>query len=164
MAPRPTSQLRGAEMKTRRSVTIVVALALSACLSAVYAPESVAGQKSLIGAWIVDVTFDQPGPPPVRNIVSAGPDGLNINYDPEFGAGHGLWKKIGSREYAIKFLTLIAPGHPFFGEGTITVTATLTLDKDGNTATGPFTTVFDTTLNPITVTGTVVQTRITFGP
>ena len=87
----------------------------------------------------------------------------SINTDPEFGTGHGVWKKTGKREFAGKFLNLIPVGHPI-GEGTITVTATLTVDKDGDTATGPFTTVFDATNFQATVTGTVVLTRITFGP
>jgi hypothetical protein len=135
---------------------------LAAWLGALAPPESIAGQKSLIGAWIIDVTPNPPGPPPFRNIGSFGPDGLNINYDPEFGAGHGLWRKTGPREFEVKFLTLIAPGHPFFGEGTITVTGTVTVDRDGDTATGPFTTIFNTTSNPMTVTGTVTLTRIEF--
>ena len=73
---------------------------------------------------------DQPGPPPVRNIVTITSDGTTVNTDPEFGTGHGIWKKTGPREFAGKFLTLIPVGHPF-GEGTITVTSTLTVDKDG---------------------------------
>jgi hypothetical protein len=42
------------------------------------------------------------------------------------------------------------------------VTATITVDQDGDAATGPFTTVFDATNFQATVTGTVVLTRITF--
>lgn len=148
-------------MKTRRNVTIVV-LALAALLGAMTPPEAVAAQKSLVGSWIVDVMPDQPGPPPVRNIGTITSDRTSVNTDPEFGTGYGIWKKTGPREFAIKFLTLIPAGHPF-GEGTITVTATLTVDKDGDTATGPFTTVFAATNFQATVTGTVLLTRITFG-
>jgi hypothetical protein len=42
------------------------------------------------------------------------------------------------------------------------VTATVTVDKHGDTATGPFTTVFDAVNFQATVTGTVTLTRITF--
>jgi hypothetical protein len=96
---------------------------------------------------------------------SVGPTGAgsSVNTDPEFGTGHGIWKKTGPREFAAKFLTLIPSGHPL-GEGTITVTATLTVDKDGDTATGPFTTVFDATNFQATVTGSVVKTRIRLDP
>jgi len=149
-------------MKTRRSVALVV-LALVALLAALMPVDSTADQKSLVGSWIVDVMPDQPGPPPVRNIGTITSDGTSVNTDPEFGTGYGIWTQTGSREFATKFLTLIPAGHPF-GEGTITVTATLTVDKDGDTATGPFTTVFDATNFKATVTGTVVLTRITFGP
>ena len=48
------------------------------------------------------------------------------------------------------------------GEGMIRMTSTLTVDKDGDTATGPFTTVFDATHFQATVTGTVALTRIKF--
>jgi hypothetical protein len=153
---------RRSAMKTRRTVPIVV-LALIILLGALTPADSAAGQKSLVGSWIVDVMPDQPGPPPVRNLVTTTSDGTTVNTDPEFGTGHGIWKKTGPREFAGKFLTLIPVGHPF-GEGTITVTSTLTVDKDGDTATGPFTTVFDATNFQATVTGTVVLTRITFGP
>jgi hypothetical protein len=149
-------------MKTRPSVAIVV-VALTVLLGALTPVDATAGQKSLVGAWIVDVMPDQPGPPPVRNIVTITSDGTTVNTDPEFGTGHGIWKKTGPRDFAGKFLTLIPAGHPF-GVGTITVTSTLTVDKDGDTAAGPFTTVFDTTNFQATVTGTVLLTRITFGP
>ena len=42
------------------------------------------------------------------------------------------------------------------------MTSTLTVDKDGDTATGPFTTVFDVDPLPATVTGTVTLARIKF--
>ncbi len=149
-------------MKTERTTAIVV-LALAILVGGLTPVDSIAGQKSLVGSWIVDVMPDQPGPPPVKNLVTTTSDGTLINTDPEFGTGHGISKKTGAREFAGRFLTFIPAGHPF-GEGTITVTSTLTVDKDGETATGPFTSVVDATNFHATVTGTVVLTRITFGP
>jgi hypothetical protein len=147
-------------MKTRSTVAIV-GLALTALLGTLTPTDSTADQKSLVGSWIVDVMPDQPGPPPVRNIGTITSDRTSVNTDPEFGTGYGIWTQTGLREFSTKFLTLIPAGHPF-GEGVITVTATLTVAQDGNTATGPFTTVFDATNFQATVTGTVLLTRITF--
>jgi hypothetical protein len=153
-------------MKTRHTAAVIV-LAATVLLGALTPTDSTAAQKDeksqkgLIGSWIIDVMPDQPGPPPVRNIGMLTSDGISVNTDPEFGTGYGIWKKTDSREFAVKFLTLIPAGHPF-GQGTITVTATLSVDKDGDTATGPFTTVFDATNFQATVTGTVVLTRIEF--
>ena len=147
-------------MKTRRRVT-TIGLALTALLGTLLPADSTAVQKSFVGSWIVDVMPDQPGPPPVRNIGMFTSDGTTVNTDPEFGTGYGIWKKTGPREFVVKFLTLIPAGHPF-GDGTTTVTATLTVAEDGDTATGPFTTVFDATNFQATVTGTVLLTRITF--
>lgn len=149
-------------MKITRTVAIV-ALASAALFGALTPADSVPDQKSVVGSWIVDVMPDQPGPPPVRNIGAFISDGTTVNTDPELGTGYGIWKKTGPREFAVKFLTLVPVGHPF-GEGTTTVTATLTVDKNGDTATGPFTTVFDATNFKATVTGTVLLTRITFDP
>jgi hypothetical protein len=147
-------------MRIRPTVAII-GLVATVLLGALMPTDSTAGQKALVGSWIVDVMPDQPGPPPVRNIGTITSDGTTVNTDPELGTGYGIWKKTGPREFAVKFLTLIPAGHPF-GDGTTTVTATLTVDKDGDTATGPFTTVFDATNFQATVTGTVVLTRITF--
>jgi hypothetical protein len=153
---------RRSAMLTKRTAAGIV-LASIVLLGALTPLEATAQPKSLVGSWIVDVTPGQPGPPPLRNLVTSTPYGTTVNTDPEFGTGHGIWKKTGPRDFAGKFLTLIPSGHPL-GAGTITVTSTLTLDKDGDTATGPFTTVFDATNFKATVTGTVVLTRITFDP
>jgi hypothetical protein len=81
--------------------------------------------------------------------------------DPEFGTGHGIWTKTGPREFAVNFLALVPVGHPV-GEGTITVSSSVTVDKNGNTTTGSFTTVIDAANLHETVTGTVVLTCINF--
>jgi hypothetical protein len=153
--------MRRSTMKTQRRLVAVVGLALAVLLGPLAPMDSIAGQKSLVGSWIIDITPDQPGPPPARNIGAISSDGTTVNTDPEFGTGYGIWKKTGARKFAVKFLTLIPAGHPV-GEGAITVTATITVDQDGDAATGPFTTVFDATNFQATVTGTVVLTRITF--
>src|SRR5882724_4644210 len=147
------------KIRIRPTVAIIV-LASTLLLSALTPVGATAGQESLVGSWIVDVTFDQPGPPPVRDLATNTSDGLVLNTDPEFGSGNGIWTKTGPREFAVKFMHLVPVGSQF-GAGTVTVTSTVTVDKDGDTATGPFTTVFDTTTLQATVTGTVALTRIT---
>jgi hypothetical protein len=149
-------------MKIRCTAAVVV-LASILLLGILGPVDSIASPKNLVGTWIIDVMPDQPGPPPVRNIGTITSDRTTINTDPEFGTGYGIWDKTGPREFAVKFVTLIPAAHAF-GEGTITVTATLTVDKDGDTATGPFTTIFDATNFQATVTGTVLLTRIGFSP
>lgn len=145
-----------------RPVVAMIALASIVLLGALEPAGATAQEKGFVGSWIVDIVPDQPGPPPVKNLATFTRDGLVINTDPEFGGGHGIWKKVG-REISVKILTLVPAGHPF-GEGTITATATGPLDKGGNPAPARFTTVFDTTNFQATVTGTVVLTRIKLGP
>ena len=76
-------------MKTKGIVAMIV-LASAVLKGALTPGEVTAGQKGIIGAWIINVTPDPPGPPPFRNIGSFGPGGLNVNYDPDFGAGQAL--------------------------------------------------------------------------
>ena len=130
-------------------------------LGAMTPVDSASAEKSLVGSWIIDVIPDQPEIPPGRNIGTITSDRTMIITDPEFGTGHGIWRKTGPREFAIKFLALVPIGHPV-GEGTITVTSSVTVDKDGDTATGPFTTVVDAANLQASVAGTVVLTRIEF--
>jgi hypothetical protein len=146
-------------MKTRPALVLIGLLVV--LLSAMTPVDVIAAERSLVGSWIIDVMPDQPGPPPGRNVGTITSDRTMIITDPEFGTGHGIWKKTGPREFAVKFLVLVPVGHPV-GEGTITVTSPVTVDKDGDTATGPFTTVVDAADLQETVTGTVVLTRIKF--
>jgi hypothetical protein len=149
-------------MKKRNRPTVaIIVLASTIFLGALTPVDATAGQESLVGSWIVDVMPDQPGPPPFRNLATNTSDGLVLGTAPELGTAHGIWTKTGPREFAVKFMHLVPVGSSF-GAGTVTVTSTVTVDKDGDTATGPFTTVFDTTALQATVTGTVVLTRITF--
>ena len=148
------------KIRIRPTVAIIV-LVTTVLLGALTPMDVTAEQKSLVGSWIVDVMPDPPGPPPFRNLATNTSDGLVLNTAPELGTAHGIWTKTGSRQFAVKFIHLASMSSPF-GEGTVTVTSTVTVDRDGDTATGPFTTVFDTTTLQVTVTGTVVLTRITF--
>jgi hypothetical protein len=146
-------------MKTR--LTVVVIGLVVVLLGALTPVDSIAAERSLVGSWIIHVMPDQPDLPPGRNIGTFTSDRTMINTDPEFGTGYGIWKKTGPREFAVKFLTLVPAGHPA-GEGTTTVTSPVTVDKDGDTATGAFTTVVDAANVQATFTGTVVLTRIKF--
>ena len=147
------------KMRIRPTVAIIMLVA-TVLLGALTPMDATAGQKSIVGSWIVDVMPDPPGPPPFTNLATKTSDGLVLNTAPALGTAHGIWTKTGPREYAVKFMHLVPVGSQF-GEGTVTVTSTVTVDKDGDTVTGPFTTVFDTTALQATVTGTVVLTRIT---
>jgi hypothetical protein len=148
-------------MKRRiRPSVVIIVLTATLLLGALTPLDVTAGQKSLVGSWIVDVTPDQPGPEPFKNIGAFTLDGLVLNTAPELGTAYGIWTKTGSQQFAVKFIHLVSVDSQF-GAGTVTVTSAVTVDKDGDTATGPFTTVFDTTALQVTVTGTVVLTRIT---
>src|SRR5437899_12703372 len=145
------------------SILLTGLLALFAALN----PQSVtAAEKSIVGSWVVDVFPNAPGPPPFKNLGTFTQDGGDINSSPSFGGGHGAWKKLGDKTYAVRFLTLVPPGFdPPFPEQTIVTVFSdpLTLNKDGDEMTGPFKTVFS---HPITgaelasFEGTVVLTRI----
>ena len=53
------------KMRIRPTVTIIMLVA-TVLLGALMPMDATAGQKSIVGSWIVDVTSDQPGPPPFR--------------------------------------------------------------------------------------------------
>jgi hypothetical protein len=57
--------------------------------------DSIAAEKSLVGSWTIGVMPDQLGPSPGRNIGTITSDRTMIFTDPEFGTGHGIWKKTG---------------------------------------------------------------------
>jgi hypothetical protein len=146
-------------MKTRLAMMVIGLLVV--LLGTMTPVDSISAERSLVGSWIIDVIPDQPEFPPGRNIGTITSDRTMIITDPEFGTAHGIWKKTGPREFAIKFLALIPIGHPI-GDGTIMVTSSVTVDKDGNTATGPFTTVIDAANLQASVAGTAVLTRVEF--
>jgi hypothetical protein len=146
-------------MKTRFAMMVIGLVVV--LIGAMTPVDSIAVEKSLVGSWIIDVIPDQPDFPPGRNIGTITSDRTLIITDPEFGTAHGIWKKTDPREFAIEFLALVPIGHPI-GEGTLTVISSVAVDKDGDTARGPFTTVINAANLQETVTGTVVLTRIKF--
>ena len=121
----------------------------------------------IVGSWIVEVSPNPPGPSPFKNLGTFTEDGCNINSDPSFGGGHGLWKKVGPRTYAIKFLTIVPPGFdpPFPPEAILTVSSeALILNLQGDEMKGSFKSLF-TPPNGQTqflFDGTVKLNRITF--
>jgi hypothetical protein len=151
---------------TKPLAILIVTAVLTMLFGTLHPPYALADDTSIVGSWVVQVFPNPPGPPPFKNLVTSTRDGGNINYDPTLGAGHGVWKKVGNRMFAVKFLTLFPPGFdpPFPPETTSTVSALLTLNETGDEGTGPFQTVIThpTTGEEIaSFTGTVVVTRIT---
>jgi hypothetical protein len=127
------------------------------------------GTDSIVGSWIVEVSPNPPGSGSFKNLGTFTEDGGNINSDPTFGGGHGLWKKVAPRMFAIKFLTIVPPGFESSGlppETILTVSSeALKLNLQGDRMEGSFKTVF-TPPNGQTQflgDGTVRLTRITFG-
>jgi hypothetical protein len=160
---------------SRRSIMkkmfVILVMASVALFGVLSAGNATADDNSIVGSWVVNITFDPPGPPPVRNLATFTKDGGNLASDPDFGSGNGVWKKVGPKTFATKFLTIVPTGFdPPFPPGTIiTVTAhSLVLDKSGDVATGPFQTVFADPTNGaviVSLTGSVILTRITLaGP
>ena len=120
--------------------------------------------RTLVGSWLVEITPDQPGPPPFMNLATLNWPGTIVTSDPDLGAGHGAWKRTGTRDFEIKFVVLIRPDSPLGlpPNSTVTVTAFLTVGDSGDEATGINTGVFaDSDGNVIfEVSGGVRFTRI----
>ena len=98
--------------------------------------------KTLVGSWEVLVTNEQ-GLPPAVDITVVNRDGTMSNSDGIFGTGHGVWERVGASQFAFKFKTPILALNMFnFPPGSmLTVTGTMTVDKGGATASGPYTAV-----------------------
>jgi hypothetical protein len=122
------------------------------------------GWRTLVGSWLVEITPDQPGPPPFKNLATLNWPGTIVTSDPDLGAGHGAWKRTGKRDFEVKFVVLVRPDNPlgFPPNSTVTVTAFLTVGDSGDEATGTNTGVFaDSAGNVIfEITGGVRFTRI----
>lgn len=146
-------------------LTVILALigVLTVAFASAVTQDAMAGQKSLAGSWTVLVVTDPPGPPPFTNLATVTKDGSVINSSPTFGTGHGAWAKLGRGEFAITFVTLVPSDIPDFPPDTsFTVSGTLTIDEEGNEATGPITTIFnDADGNElISEVGTLTLTRL----
>jgi hypothetical protein len=141
---------------------------LTGLFGGLHPQNAIADDTSIVGSWVVQIFPNPPGPPSFKNLSTLTKDGGIINYVPTFGGGHGVWKKVGNRTFAVKFLILVPAGFdpPFPAEATITVSAeSLTLDKQGDELTGSFQTVIahPTTGEEISsFDDTVILTRITF--
>jgi hypothetical protein len=103
--------------------------------------------RTLVGSWEVFITNDA-GLPPALDLSTVNRDGTMTNSDSLFGTGHGAWKHAGAGQFRMRFRTPIlatASGPPFFfPQGSIlTVTATVTVAVDGETAFGPYQAVVD---------------------
>ena len=133
---------------------MAIAAAMFISFSIGAAPAS-AGNDKFLGVW--EVTVQPMGAPfTVPNIAANTADGRIVNSDPTFGAGHGLWEKIGNRKYAVSLTHIIdaslspfpaPPGQPFVR---VTVEGVTKVKKDGQTASGTFVTTFsDLTGAPI---------------
>jgi hypothetical protein len=118
-------------------VFILIAVAAIPDAAANYQPG-----KTLVGSWEVLITNEQ-GLPPAVDVTMVNRDGTMSNSDGIFGTGHGVWKHAGASQFAFKFKTpILALNILNFPPGSmLTVTGTLTVDKDGATASGPYTAV-----------------------
>ena len=94
--------------------------------------------KTLVGSWTVVVTSNL-GLPPVIDLTTVNRDGTMTNSDAMFGTGHGVWKRAGDSQFAFKFMTPILLTASLAPPGSmLTVAGTLTVDKGGATAFGPY--------------------------
>jgi hypothetical protein len=94
--------------------------------------------KTLVGSWMVTVSTNL-GLPPAINLTTVNRDGTMTNSDSQFGTGHGVWKRVGAGNFAIKFMTPILMTSPLVPPGSIlTITGTLTVEQGGATASGPY--------------------------
>lgn len=117
--------------------------------------------KTLVGSWTVLVTSNFG--PDVTDMTTVNRDGTMTNSDKEFGTGHGVWKRVGESRFAFKFMTPILLTVISLPAGSIlTVTGTLTVDKGGATAVGPYEAVIEhPDIGPLVpFNGTVNFTRI----
>ena len=144
--------------------SIAILILTGAALFGVLNPQSaIADANSIVGSWEVEVFPNPPGTPSFKNLVMSTPEGGNINSDPRFGTGIGVWRRVGGRTFSTKFLTLVPPGDPeFAANSTVAVSATLTLAHKGDEMNGPFETIITDPQGNIIASfdGTVKLTRI----
>lgn len=95
------------------------------------------GLRTLVGSWFVEIT-PEGGPPPFTNLATLNWPGTIVTSDPVLGSGHGAWKRVGRRDFEIRFLTLVPPGNPLGlpPDTILTVTAFLTVGDSGDEANG----------------------------
>jgi len=103
---------------------------------------------SLEGSW--EVTVLPTGGDPIVDFATFSKGGgvVNTDPDPNLSTGVGTWERIGGNQHAVTFVHFLsAGGAPL---GTIKVRATMTLDPQTDTFSGPFRT-------DVVIGGNVVQ-------
>ena len=158
-------------MSAKRTIAILIVTGVLLVLCGALHPDNaLAGEKSIVGSWVVQVTIlSPPDIPPSTALVTYTKDHNVINTDgPTGGTGHGAWKKVEDRTFALKHLTLVSPSFnlPFPPLSTITTSADLILNEEGDEITGSFQAVVTDPTGAILVVadGTMIQTRITVDP
>ncbi len=101
--------------------------------------------RSLVGSWIVTGAG---AVPPFTSLSTFTEDGAVINAPQSAQTGLGVWRATGGRQFSIKFVELLDPDDPdnalFPSDTSLTVTAEVTVSKDGSSASGSFSGVFET--------------------
>ncbi|NNC36939.1 MAG: hypothetical protein EX271_00125 [Acidimicrobiales bacterium] len=135
-------------MKLNKLSLFKGAAVIAICIlsSAASTPTAFAADKSFVGAWEVNVSPDGfPFTIPTNSTVTS--DNTIISADPTFGSGHGVWEKVGNNKFAVSFTHIFnaslspcsADAGPF---EELTVNGVVTVDSTGETASGPFLTVY----------------------
>jgi hypothetical protein len=142
-----------------RRILLLPALLILA-ITSVILPTAIADPapgKTLVGAWIVEIS--PVGLDKTVDITVVHVDGTVSNSDSILGTGHGIWQRLGAKQeteageneispstFQVRFKTPILEGNSLGLPGgfILTVTSTVTLDKSGNVAEGPF----ETTVGP----------------
>ena len=100
--------------------------------------------RSLVGSWIVTGAG---AVPPFTSLSTFTEDGAVINAPQSAQTGIGVWRATGGRQFSIKFVELLDPDDPdnavFPPDTSLTVTAEVTISKDGSSASGSFSGVFE---------------------
>ena len=138
----------------------LVALLVILTVSANGAPPTDAPRAGRLDAtW--EVTVLPPGAPPITNFAIMSRDGsvVNVDPDPNLSTGLGTWKREAGGRYGVTFTHFLGDhGMPI---GMIKVRASVELDGDGETFSGPFQT--DVILGGVvvqTICGTVEAHRV----
>ncbi len=120
--------------------------------------------RGLVGSWIVMGAGDGGVVPPFTSLSTFTEDVAMISAPQNTQTGLGVWRRTGGRQFSFKFVELFALDDPSVPpDSSLTVTAEVTVSKEGASAAGPFMGVIE---NPIfgelfRFTGTVAFERIT---
>lgn len=130
-------------MRTRRAIRTLAAIGLVAVMTAMVGSQDVlAKQKSkptpsLLGSWSVTITGG-PGTPQLPSwygaqiTFSPGGGAVATITDPSIQTGHGFWKQLGKRKFAVTIRLFQFDSAGAF-LGTLKATATLKVNKKSTT-------------------------------